>query len=529
MATTKPTLVQDPSSEPPATPQPPPASAPVPSPVTLSAAKPDTPIAVAASDVREIARPALPPTAANLRPSEPSPTSDAVVAHVPSYARWFSFDDIHQCEVRFLPEFFDSRSHWKNPGIYKYYRNSIVNRYRADASRKISFTDARKTLVGDVGSIRRVFDFLEGWGLINYSPPALNKPLKWEDKESKTGSGASHGGGESGGASSKEVKTKRLCNHCKSACSIACFVCDKNGMTLCARCYVRGNYQIGDVTSSDFRRVEINDDSKADWQERDTQHLLEALMHYGDDWRKVARHVGRTEKECVSHFVKLPFGEEFSCFVDSENVNGSYDVGMDHGSVESCETSLTKRMRLTPLADASNPIMAQAAFLSALAGVGVAEAAARAAVTALSEAEYGSVGESTGSHLQKGRQKEAVVASNGNTHSNTAEGAWEDAKLQLVWEEQDVERAISGIVEVQMKEVKDKIDRFEALDLHMEKEWQQLEQMKNMLFVDQLTLLFHKNPAQKTGERLENSLQSARWGEAGPSSLVVKTPKKIPS
>lgn len=128
-----------------------------------------------------------------------------------------------------MPEFFDSRSHSKNPRIYKYYRNSIVKRYRADASRKISFTDMRKTLVGDVGSIRRVFDFLEGWGLINYSPPPLSKPLKWEDKESKTGSGtSSHGGAESGGASSsKGEKTKRVCNHCKSVCSIACFVCEK--------------------------------------------------------------------------------------------------------------------------------------------------------------------------------------------------------------------------------------------------------------------------------------------------------------
>lgn len=44
-----------------------------------------------------------------------------------------------------------------------------------------------------------------------------------------------------------------------------------------------------------------------------------------------------------------------------------------------------------------------------------------------------------------------------------------------------------------MKEIKDKIDRFEALDLQMEKEWQQLELMKNTLFVDQLTLLFHRS------------------------------------
>ena len=137
-------------------------------------------------------------------------------------------------------------------------------------------------------------------------------------------------------------------------------VCLKqNNMTLCARCYVRGNYQLGGASSSDFRRVEINNNSKADWMEKDTLHLLEALMHYGDDWRKVARHVGRGEKECVSHFIKLPFGEEFSGFADSENVDDKYNPLKDHGDAESRASSLAKRIRLTPLADASNPIMAQ--------------------------------------------------------------------------------------------------------------------------------------------------------------------------
>lgn len=147
-----------------------------------------------------------------------------ICMYVCVYTGWFSWDDIHQCEVRFLPEFFDSRSPLKNPSVYKYYRNSIVKHYRADPSRKITFTDVRKTLVGDVGSVRRVFDFLEAWGLINYSPSALNKPLKWEDKDSKTSSAsASHGGG----GAAKEENPKRVCNHCKSVCSIACFVCDK--------------------------------------------------------------------------------------------------------------------------------------------------------------------------------------------------------------------------------------------------------------------------------------------------------------
>lgn len=54
-----------------------------------------------------------------------------------------------------------------------------------------------------------------------------------------------------------------------------------------------------------------------------------------------------------------------------------------------------------------------------------------------------------------------------------------------------------------MKEIQDKLVHFENLDMQMEKEWQQLEQMKNMLFVDQLTLLFHRSSAPKTDERME--------------------------
>ncbi|KAH7523369.1 hypothetical protein FEM48_Zijuj06G0003500 [Ziziphus jujuba var. spinosa] len=507
--------------------------------------KPET----AASDSQDAVA-AKPSPALNAPSSRPSSDAD-VAAHLPSYSSmyiyiymsifivsppqkhkidtgWFSWDKIHECEVRLVPEFFESRSAWKSPRVYMYYRNSIIKQYRDQPSRKITFTEVRKSLVGDVGSIRRVFDFLEAWGLINYSPSALqNKLLKWDDKDSKPSSSDPPAPPPPPPPTSKDDVSKRNCNHCKSLCSIACFVCDKYDMTLCARCYVRGNYQVG-VSSSDFRRVEINEDSKSDWLDKDTLHLLEALLHHGDDWRKVAQHVGRSEKDCVSHFIKLPFGEEFvdrECFQSMDPRHA--DCGPDTPATTS---SSTKRMRLTPLADASNPIMAQAAFLSALAGVEVAENAACAAVTMLSQVDYRSSGGARGPQDTNTRwnsmylgtimyfhkellldhptvhdtglpsDAEVDAASNGNTNLNTAaEGAWLDANSQLEKEELDVERAISGITEVQMKEIQDKIVHFEALDLQMEKEWRQLEQMKNMLFVDQLTFLFHKSSAQKTG------------------------------
>lgn len=134
---------------------------------------------------------------------------------------------------------------------------------------------------------------------------------------------------------------------------------EQYNITLCARCYVRGNYQVG-VTCSDFRRVEIHEDSKSDWLDKDTLHLLEALTHYGDDWRKVSQHVGRSEKDCASHFIKLPFGEEFVASTDSGDVSDQIkDAGDAESGPGSNGTPSNKLMRLTPLADASNPIMAQ--------------------------------------------------------------------------------------------------------------------------------------------------------------------------
>ncbi|XP_044475602.1 SWI/SNF complex subunit SWI3B-like [Mangifera indica] len=432
----------------------------------------------------------------------PISNADVDVVHITGYSRWFSWDAINECEVKFLPEFFDSRSPSKNPGVYKYYRDSIIMKFRKNPSRKITFTDVRRTLVGDVGSIRRVFDFLETWGLINFL--ASVKPLKWEDKETKSSSSSVEF------AALRRETSKRVCNGCKSLCTIACFACEKYDLTLCARCYVRGNYRVG-VSSSDFRRVEISEETRTEWTEKETLLLLEAVLHYGDDWRKVAQHVpGRCERDCIIHFIKLPFGEEFIGQRDSREDDSKTSYMKNSGDAESellsdGTASPSKRIRLTPLADASNPIMAQAAFLSAMAGVGVAEAAARAAVTTQLEVDNRTSKPSLGSLLRIAKHQEAEVASNADTTDNVLERFSFDANSLIEKERLDVEKAVTDIIETQMKEIQDKIVRFEKLDLQMEKEWQQLEEMKNMLFVDQLSLLLHKTSAPNIGDHAEDN------------------------
>lgn len=138
-------------------------------------------------------------------------------------------------------------------------------------------------------------------------------------------------------------------------------------LTLCARCYVRGNYRVG-VNSSDFRRVEISEDTKAGWSDKETLHLLEAVLHYGDDWKKVSEHVGsRNEKECVAHFIKLSFGEQFLGHASSGDTDSKFSQAKNQNEAECGQNNIgsssrSKKMRLTPLSDASNPIMAQVDF-----------------------------------------------------------------------------------------------------------------------------------------------------------------------
>jgi SWI/SNF related-matrix-associated actin-dependent regulator of chromatin subfamily C len=138
-------------------------------------------------------------------------------------------------------------------------------------------------------------------------------------------------------------------------------------MTLCARCFIHVNYRIG-MSNIEFKRVEISEETKNEWTEKETLNLLEAITNFGDDWKRVAHQVvGRTDKECVARFLELPFGDQFLHYQHSESApridDGSdqlkppVDAECESETVASDKSS--KRMCLTPLADASNPIMAQ--------------------------------------------------------------------------------------------------------------------------------------------------------------------------
>lgn len=94
---------------------------------------------------------------------------------------WFRWDDIHETERIALKEFFDGSSISRTPKIYKEYRDFMINKYREEPSRRLTFTQVRKSLVGDVSLLHKVFNCLDKWGLINFGAPVSDNRDNLED------------------------------------------------------------------------------------------------------------------------------------------------------------------------------------------------------------------------------------------------------------------------------------------------------------------------------------------------------------
>jgi hypothetical protein len=121
-----------------------------------------------------------------------------------------------------------------------------------------------------------------------------------------------------------------------------------------------------------------------DWTMQELLRLLEGLAKYGDNWNHVAHYVAtKSRAECITRFIRLPFGDQFLTnagmefphqAASSESMaKATQEEGSGIGSnlttdvhqktlremKEGDPAIPSKRSRLTPLADSSNPILAQ--------------------------------------------------------------------------------------------------------------------------------------------------------------------------
>ncbi|XP_075107964.1 SWI/SNF complex subunit SWI3A [Nicotiana tabacum] len=300
---------------------------------------------------------------------KPSDEPDHDLYTIPSYTSWFSWQSIHEVERLSLREFFDGSSITRTPRIYKEYRDFIITSYREDPTRKLSFTEVRKSLVGDISALHKVFTFLEKWGLINFDPsnaeiaPAgIGAAAEEDNKEDekwriRVEEGAPHGvrvvaaphslkplvpvpspvvvgdgsggRGRSGDVADSIVKASPLasysdvygelmdqqkkesvvCDSCKEQCASGHYEYIKNASyNLCEKCFKSGNYD-KDKLADEFKLMD-GENSKAVWTEAETLLLLESALKHGDDWDLVAQNVKTKSKlDCISKLIQLPFGD----------------------------------------------------------------------------------------------------------------------------------------------------------------------------------------------------------------------------
>lgn len=261
--------------------------------------------------------------------------------------------------------------------MYKEYRDFIISKYREDPSRRLNFTDVRKSLVGDVCVLRKVFNFLDKWGLINFSAsPAPEKEGQREGPRVRVEEGApigvrvvanpssskplvvSRGGGCGGGvdngfklpplASFSDVfgelgREKQVsCGNCLDKCDSKYYECTKEKYIICLKCFEKGMY--GENKSKDD--FKLNDSAKstgsqgANWTEAETLLLLESVLKHGDDWDLVAQNVQtKTKLECISRLIELPFGELML---------GSHGKVSSRGTIEEADMNQEQRASSEP-------------------------------------------------------------------------------------------------------------------------------------------------------------------------------------
>ncbi|KAL2907178.1 SWI/SNF complex subunit SWI3A [Bienertia sinuspersici] len=290
----------------------------------------------------------LPPSSSSSKPTflHSDVSTELDLYTIPSHTFWFSWDSIHDTERIELKEFFDGSSFTRTPKIYKEYRDFIISKYREDPSRRLTFTEVRKSLVGDVHILHKVFNFLDKWGLINFGAPPFSsseggkldeglkvrveegapigvrvvgnpntlKPLKAPPSVDDGDGGGVDNGFKLPPLASYSVvfdelqgEKAVLCGNCKEVCQSKYYKCTKDKCVICLNCFEKGLYG-ENKTLDDFK---LNDSiENSVWTETETLLLLESVLKHGDDWELVAQNVKtKTKFECISRLIELPFGE----------------------------------------------------------------------------------------------------------------------------------------------------------------------------------------------------------------------------
>lgn len=371
---------------------------------------------------------------------------------IPASSGWFRWDGIHETERQALPEFFGGAggagfgTATRNPRIYREYRDFIIAKYREDPARRLTFTEVRRALVGDVTLLRKLFAFLDSSGLINFSASSSSGAASRQQEvgvvvEAPVGlqvtprPPASYFADEKRGAAGAERESgfrlppltsysdvygewapgkAPICGFCGEDCDGEKAETLQDGFKVCLKCSKSSNdnQEEANKCPGDEKESMENHASSA-WTDAETLLLLEGVLKHGDDWDLIAQHVRTKNKsECIARLIQLPFGEHMlgtingksfsrlhmnqatdgkinqhimkeSSSHSTETADGMQIDGNEDSADKSDEEHPTKRTRLSSSMDATASLMEQLALLTKGTSPDVVAAAADAAIKAL--------------------------------------------------------------------------------------------------------------------------------------------------
>ncbi|NP_001406552.1 hypothetical protein SEVIR_7G149800v4 [Setaria viridis] len=290
------------------------------------------------------------------------PSSPRELYTIPASSGWFRWDGIHETERRALPEFFGGAggagfgTATRNPRIYREYRDFIIARYREDPARRLTFTEVRRALVGDVTLLRKLFAFLDASGLINFSASSSSSgtasrqqevgvvveapvglqvtprpPASYFAEEKRGGAGEERENGfrlppltsYSDVFGEWTPGKVPICGFCGEECNDEKFETLQDGFKVCSKCSKSNNDNKGEGNKCPGDKKEsVDNHASSAWTDAETLLLLEGVLKHGDDWDLIAQHVRTKNKsECIARLIQLPFGEHMLGTINGKSVS----------------------------------------------------------------------------------------------------------------------------------------------------------------------------------------------------------------
>ena len=358
------------------------------------------------------------------RASEEAEAGRAREVVVPSTAAWYRDEAVSSIERHSLPEFFDGSSQTKTPETFLHMRNLIVSLYREQPGLHLSVTECRRHLAADVGSVMRLHQFLEHWGLINYNASS-NVAV----------ASASRSGVVLDGPSAASVRAAAASARPAAGTSLP----------------LRASMASGG----------------GDWTPQQTMALLDALEGEGSSWDEVATAVGRPIEECIGHFLALPIEEPYAL----EALPPPTAAPLRAAEAAS---SAAADPAVSVAAAASDPTLCQLALLAAAVGA-VAEPAVpngeagRAAVDAMATVD------ATATSLRA-----AARAALLSVQSRAAQLEQEESG-QMV-------SLLATAVDTQLRRMEIKLVQLDEMQSLLQREREQLDRMRHQVYADRISL-----------------------------------------